>query len=164
MEMSPEDWILMFGLNIVDPISVLVQRTVNSLIEEGDVYEITDIVERINQDTQSSADSKTAAAGLFESAETWGIFSESTEQTTQVKNLINAGMTSVLDLSVYNAVGAFNVRALVISLVSRKIFNPEIKAMIRNSFKKLACNPIIWIVFYKLLFWIRRFMLSENEL
>jgi len=42
--------------------------------------------------------------------------------------LINAGKTSVLDLSVYNSVGAFNVRALAISLISRKLFNERMSA------------------------------------
>jgi len=42
--------------------------------------------------------------------------------------LISAGITSILDLSIYSSVGAFNVRALVISLISRKIFNQRMDA------------------------------------
>ena len=45
-----------------------------------------------------------------------------------MKDLINPGKTSVIDLSVYNSVGAFNVRALVISLVCRKLFNQRMTA------------------------------------
>jgi len=64
---------------------------------------------------------------LFEAADNWGVFAKD-KQSTQIKDLISAGTTSVLDLSVYNSIGAFNIRALVISLISRKIFNQRMDA------------------------------------
>ena len=67
-------------------------------------------------------------SGLFEGANTWGIFAKSNADATHVEDLVNAGRTSVLDLSVYNSVGGFNVRALVVSLVSKKIFNQRMAA------------------------------------
>jgi len=158
MEVKPEDWILMFGLDMTNPISVLIQRVVDSLIEEEGKYEISNIIERIEKDHKSSADSKTAAMGLFEAANTWGIFAKEGEKSTKVENLVNAGKTTILDLSVYSSVGAFNVRALVISLVSRKIFNQrmdarkkeEIQAVSRG-FELLGAEekkeyPLVWII------------------
>ena len=158
MEMSAEDWILMFGLNMIDPISVLIQRIINSLIESEEEYEIYDIIERIKTDHQSSVESRIAAIGLFEAADTWGIFAKEGEKPTRVEDLVNAGKTTVLDLSVYSSVGAFNVRALVISLVSRKIFKQrmdarkkeEIQAVSRG-FEFLGAEekkeyPLVWII------------------
>jgi len=158
MEMSAEDWVLMFSLNMIDPISVLIQRIINSLIEEEVEYEISDIIEKIKTDHQSSSDSKIAAIGLFEAADTWGIFAKEGEKPTRVEDLVNAGKTTILDLSVYSSVGAFNIRALVISLVSRKIFNQrmdarkkeEIQAVSRG-FELLGAEekkeyPLVWII------------------
>jgi hypothetical protein len=156
-EMTAEDWILMFSLEMTDPISVLVQRVINDLIEEETEYEISDIIERIEQETKISPDTKSAAMGLFEAADTWGIFAKGGESPTQINELITAGTTSVLDLSIYSSVGAFNVRALVISLVSRKLFNQrmiarkaeEIKA-IAKGFEIAAAEekkdyPLVWL-------------------
>jgi len=52
--------------------------------------------------------------------------------------LLTAGKTSVLDLSIYNSIGAFNVRALVISLVSRKIFNERMSSRKIEEVKSIA--------------------------
>ena len=66
-------------------------------------------------------------------------------------------MTSVLDLSVYNSVGTFNVRALVISLVTRKIFKQRMSARkieevqsVSKGFSFTSSegkkeNPLVWI-------------------
>jgi hypothetical protein len=156
-EMSPEDWILMFGLKMIDPASVLIQRAINDLAEEEKDYEITDIIQKINSDAKTSQETKSAAAGLFEAADTWGIFAKEGEKPTPVNELITAGTTSVLDLSVYSSVGAFNVRALVISLVSRKLFNQRMLARKAEEIKAIAKGfeiaaaeekkdyPLVWL-------------------
>ena len=100
---------------------------------------------------------KNSAIALFEAADSWGIFARRTEEATKVIELVSGGLTSVLDLSVYNSVGAFNVRALVISLVSRKIFNERMiarkKEEIESVSRKLEFlseqtkreTPLVWI-------------------
>jgi len=155
-ELNPEDWIITFGLDIINPVSVLIERTITRLKKKGS-FGIREIIENFKIDVDTPIETKNAATGLFEAAETWGVFSESARESTQVKDLVSAGMTSVLDLSVYNAVGAFNVRALVISLISRKIFNQrmdarkkeEIKAVVRGfdylSESEKKDNPLVWI-------------------
>ena len=158
MEMSPEDWVLMFQLNMINPISVLIQRVISSLIRDEEEYEISDIIKRIKSDTQSSMDSRIAATGLFEAADSWGIFAKEGETPTKVDDLVNAGKTTILDLSVYSSVGAFNVRALVISLVSRKIFKQRMDARkkeeiqaVSKGFEFLGAEekkeyPLVWVI------------------
>lgn len=139
-EMAAEDWILMFNLKMTDPISVVIQRSINKLKEEDEDYDISDIADKIEEDSTTTQETKNAAMGLFEAADTWGIFAKREENITPtpVSNLITAGKTSVLDLSVYNAVGAFNVRALVISLVSRKLFNQRMAARKAEEIKAIS--------------------------
>jgi len=127
-ELNSEDWILTFGLDLVHPVSVLIERTLTQLKENEDNFTIKNIIEFLKNDANSDKETINAAVGLFEAADTWGIFSKSKKETTQMKDLINPGKTSVIDLSVYNSVGAFNVRALVISLVCRKLFNQRMTA------------------------------------
>ncbi len=155
-EMNPEDWILTFGLDIINPVSVLIQRTLTKMKEQED-FDIDDIIRKLEREERTTHEIKNAAIGLFESANTWGIFAKKGEPATQVKDLISRGTTTVLDLSVYNAVGAFNVRALVISLVSRKIFNQRMDARKQEEIDSVSKGldflsgigkketPLVWI-------------------
>jgi hypothetical protein len=127
-ELNAEDWIITFGLNLLDPVSNLIQRTIIKLKEEGNQYTIKDILELIQKDKRSNKEIINSAIGLFETADTWGIFAQEGTNETKIKDLITGGTTSVLDLSVYNSIGAFNVRGLVISLLSRKLFNERMMA------------------------------------
>lgn len=116
-EMGAEDWILTFGLDIINPVAVLIERTITKL-KERKSFEIEDIIKEIEKDEKTDREIKNAGAGLFEAANTWGIFSKSGIPPTKINSLVNAGITTVLDLSIYNSVGSFNVRALAISLIS----------------------------------------------
>ena len=155
-EMNPEDWVLTFGLDIINPVSILIQRTITKLKEKGN-FGIDDIISNIENDPKTPSEIRNAAAALFEAANTWGIFAKGDEKPTQVKDLITAGTTSILDLSVYNSVGTFNVRALVISLVSRKTFNQRMDARKKEEIKAISTgldylsqlekkeDPLVWI-------------------
>jgi len=136
-ELNPEDWIITFGLDLINPVSVLIERTITKLKQRGE-FDIEEIILNLENDKKSSRETKNAAIGLFEAADTWGVFSKNREEATQVKDLISAGTTSVLDLSVYSSVGAFNIRALVISLVSRKIFNQRMDARKKEEIESVS--------------------------
>ncbi len=155
-EMNSEDWILTFGLDIINPVSILIQRTITKLKEKGK-FGIDDIIYEIERDSKTSAEIRNAATALFEAADTWGIFAKGSEKPTRVKDLITAGTTSILDLSVYNSVGTFNIRALVISLVSRKIFNQRMAARKKEEIEAITGrlnymsgtekkeDPLVWM-------------------
>ncbi len=156
MEMNSEDWILTFGLDIINPVAVLIERTIAKL-KQKKTFDIEDIIKEIEKDEKTEKEIKNAAAGLFEAANTWGIFSKKDVSPTKITHLVNAGTTTVLDLSVYNSVGSFNVRALVISLISRKLFNQrmssrkkeEVKAVSKgldmSYYSEKKESPLVWI-------------------
>ncbi len=155
-EMNAEDWILTFGLDIINPVAVLIERTI-SKIKSKKSFDIEDIIEEIEKDQKTDREIKNAAVGLFEAVNTWGIFSKKGISPTKITHLVNAGITTILDLSIYNSVGSFNVRALVISLISRKLFNQrmdarkkeEIKAVSKgleySSYSEKKETPLIWL-------------------
>ena len=136
-ELNSEDWVITFGLDMINPISILIERTINKLKQQGE-FNIDEIILNLEKDQKTEKNVKNATIGLFEAANTWGIFSNNQKQSTQVNDLVSAGKTSVLDLSVYNSIGAFNVRALVISLVSRKIFNQRMDARKKEEIESVS--------------------------
>lgn len=155
-ELNPEDWIMTFGLDMINPVSVLIERAITRLKEKGK-FGISEIIGSMKHDETSTQETKNAAVGLFEAASTWGVFAEKSEEATKIDDLVEGGKTTVLDLSVYNAVGAFNVRALVISLVSRKLFNQRMFARKKEEIEAVSRgfefiggeekkeSPLVWI-------------------
>jgi len=128
-EMDAEDWILTFGLDIINPVAVLIERTITRLKERRS-FDIDDIIKEIEKDEKTDREIKNAGAGLFEAANTWGIFSKKRGLSNKDNSSCKRGCNDCSDLSIYNSVGSFNVRALVISLVYKKIVQSK------NGFKK----------------------------
>lgn len=155
-ELNADDWIITFGLSMVDPVSIIIQRVLTKL-KESERFGIQDILLGIRAVENVSHDAKNAAVALFEAADTWGVFAKKSDEATAVEDLIIGGMTSVLDLSIYNSVGAFNVRALVISLISRKIFNQRMTARKKEEVESVSQGlnfmamqekkdyPLVWL-------------------
>lgn len=126
-ELGIEDWITTFNLEITDPIAVLIQKALAILLKEEPDFSLQDIIDKINEQNAEEK-IKSAAASLFEAARTWRVFAEKGQKGTEISELIVPGKSTILDLSQYSSIGTFNVRALVIGLVSKKLFNERMLA------------------------------------
>ncbi len=151
-ELEIEDWLLTFNLGIIEPVSILIEKVLTDLKEQKD-FSISDILEKIEK-SREKEESKKAASSLFEAASTWGIFAEKGEKGTGTKDLIEPGKTTILDLSCYSSVGAFNVRALVIGLISRKLFTERMMARKKEEIQSIQRGldsqekkemPLVWM-------------------
>jgi hypothetical protein len=127
-ELEAEDWVLTFDLKITDPISIAIQDVIADLKDKKNDFDVDSVIDAVRQHKESSADAKSAAVSLFEAAKTWGVFAVRGQKGTEIKDLVVPGKSTILDLSCYSSIGAFNVRALVIGLVSKKIFNERMLA------------------------------------
>lgn len=148
-----EDWLITFNLSLVDPVSILIQNIFADLMKKRN-YDIDEVIKAISAEHGASTETKNAAVSLFRAADSWGIFSK---KGSDIKDLVKPGMTTVIDISVYNAVGVFNVRALVVGLLSRMLFKErmeerkkeELEAIRRGaaylSFKQQREIPIVWV-------------------
>ncbi len=155
-ELEAEDWITVFNLEMTSLAGVLIERTINELRSRKPDFTLSDVQKMMESDKTSSKETKEVASALFGAAETWGIFS-TTPEGTEVTDLITGGTTTVLDISVYSSIGAFNVRALVISLISRKLFqhrmdarkSEEIEAIQHGqeylAYKAQMKHPLVWV-------------------
>ena len=125
-ELNTGDWLGVFNLGFTNPIGVAIEQVIGKLKEERESYSFENIFEEINKLEEINLDAKNSALAFFNAAKSWGVFNE--ERGTTVKDLIKAGQTTVIDLSMYSSLGNFNVRALVIGLVSKKLFNDRMAA------------------------------------
>jgi len=155
-ELEAEDWVTLFNLQMTSLPGVLITRAITELKETKKGYTIDNIQDQINKDHHSSKETKEIVSALFFAADSWGIFSQE-EEGTKISDLVNPGTTTVLDVSVYSSVGAFNVRALVISLISKKIFESRMTARKKEelesleqgqdylSYQQKKKDPLVWI-------------------
>ncbi|MBM3232081.1 ATP-binding protein [Candidatus Pacearchaeota archaeon] len=155
-ELDSEDWIITFNLAMTSQEGVLITNTIAELKERSSDFNIQDIIKQVTHTHNVSQETKNIVSSLFQAAESWGIFSKS-NQGTEIIDLVNAGKTTILDLSVYSSIGSFNVRGLVIGLVSKKLFNERINARKKEeiqsiqhgidyaSYNPTRENPLVWL-------------------
>ncbi len=153
-DLKAEDWVLTFNLDLTNPVAVLIERSVTDLKEGKKTFSIKEIIDKIDEDKTVKNETKNSATALFEAAQSWKIFSKG---GTNIDELVKGGETSVLDLSMYGSVGAFNVRALVVATISRKLFDQrmmsrkseEIQAVEKGidylSFETKREMPLVWL-------------------
>jgi DNA helicase HerA-like ATPase len=155
-ELNAEDWITLFNLEFTSQSGILIERIITEIKQKKQNYTLEDIQKEIETDKRAEKEIKDVAFSLFKAADTWGIFSR-TEEGTEITDLVKSGTTTVLDVSVYSSIGAFNVRALVISLISRKLFESRMDSRKKEelesiqhgqdymSYKSNRKEPLIWI-------------------
>lgn len=152
-ELTIEDWLSIFKLDMINPVSVLIQKAIAHL-EVDKVYDLDDIIHFLETDTSDETTKKSTLA-LFEASKSWKVFAKKGERSTRVDELIVAGKTSILDLSMYSSVASFNVRALIIGLISKKLFNERILARKKEEIDSIYYGveageekkemPLVWL-------------------
>lgn len=152
-ELGIEDWLSIFNLPITSIEGTLIQRIVSKLPKN---HAINEIINEIEKDDKSNRETKQVVSSLFEVAQTWGIFSK-TSEGTKINSLTTPGVTTVLDISTYSSTSIFNVRALVISLISRKLFQTRLESRKKEelsalqhgqdylSYSSSRETPLVWI-------------------
>ena len=154
-ELDIEDWLSIFNLDMISQVSVLIQKVITDLKENSESYDLGDVMKRIVLNEEASDDVKKSAIALFEAANSWKVFAKRNEKSTKINELIIAGKTSVLDLSVYSSIAGFNVRALIIGLISKKLFSQRVLARKKEEIEEIQRGlevkrekkemPIVWI-------------------
>lgn len=155
-ELEAEDWLSLFNLQLTSLPGVLIENVITNLKEKSNNYTIHNIIEHIKEDKNSSSENKQIVSGLFNAADSWGIFSKTLEGT-EIRDLVTAGSTSILDVSVYSSIASFNIRALVLSLISRKLFKQRMDSRKKEeleslqhgqdylSYKSAKSDPLVWL-------------------
>ena len=155
-ELEAEDWITLLNLPITSLPAVLIQRTITELNNKLTYFTLEDILMKIENDRKANPQTKEIVSSLFEAVNTWGVFSK-TKEGTEISSLTIPGTTTILDTSIYSSNSTYNIRALVISLISRKLFKirmesrkkEELEALRHGqdylSFKTEREQPLVWL-------------------
>ncbi|MBN1924064.1 MAG: ATP-binding protein [Nanoarchaeota archaeon] len=118
-DLSPSEWAMVFNLDLTNEVGVCIEKNLNDIRKSKEKYSLDDIIEQIKKDKANIDRVKAAAINRFEGAKSWGLFSTS---ATPLKDLVKRGIMSVVDISIYaSAAGGFDIRSLVIGLVSRRL-------------------------------------------
>ncbi|MDO8481103.1 MAG: DUF87 domain-containing protein [Nanoarchaeota archaeon] len=119
-ELDASDWCLSFEVTLSSDLGVVIERVVNDLKEDNVEYDIDTIIARIRKEGDIKPETKEAVINRFLSAKKWGLFDA---DGTPIHDLVKGGQVTVLDVSCYATIpGAASIRALVIGLVSERLF------------------------------------------
>ena len=129
-EMSPEAWCDVFEIDPLSEVGAFIQRITSDLEE----YTFENIYHKIKM-LEAEPHIKMVTENLFKNAEKWGLFSE---KETRIKDLVTPGEITVLDVSMYtNTSNSNSLRALVIGLVSQKLFEERMTARKIEEYKNV---------------------------
>ena len=136
-ELSSDDWLSVFGLNSNEIAGIILQKVMHSMTG---VYSIDDIITKIKCEEGFDAE-KISLENRFAIAKSWGIFGSS-----KMPKLLEPGKTSVIDVSLTTQ----NVRALLVSIICRKIFTERTIARRKEELAETESSyikktPICWI-------------------
>jgi hypothetical protein len=157
-ELEASNWCLAFDLSIGTDIGVVIERTINELRDEKADYDLDDIIKKVKSLDNVKAETKEAVANRFISAKKWGLFSK---EGTPITDLVKGGQVTVLDVSCYATIpGASGIRALVIGLVSEKLFLQRMivrkqeeygtikkkTSLLDQDEEKKKREPLVWLI------------------
>jgi len=157
-ELDANDWNMTFSINPHEPAGVLIERVIYNLKELKKDFDIKDIIKVIDNDKNSNKDVRGAAKNQFLNANKWGVFDE---EGTSLKDLAKGGQVTVLDLSCYATMpGSWNIKNLVIGLISQKLFIERMIAKKNEEYEEIHKSvnyfgdeqsakqefPLVWLV------------------
>ena len=125
-ELDAGDWANVFGIELMHPIGVAIEKSIAELQDGKKDYGIIDIINEINSDKTLDRNVKDAAINRLIAAESWGIFSKN---GTPIKDLVKGGRVSVIDISCYSyTAGSWGIKNLVVGIISKKLLQERMIA------------------------------------
>ncbi len=152
-ELEASQWLEVFKIQPGSAVGGLLESAAAKLKETGS-FSLEELEEEITNADADSSDVR-AAKNYVQSAKRWGLFSK---QATPIHELVEPGKVTVLDISPYAAgASSWNVRALVIGLVSQQLFEQRMNARKKEEHKALEASlayqpdggneePVIWML------------------
>jgi len=115
-DLSIDDWLQTFDINLFSPLGILFERVLRKKPES--LEEMSQLAEA---DKKAEPSIKDALINRLDAAKAWGVFSD---QGTKIKDLLVPSTINTLDLSLLGQ----NVKSLLIGLISKKIFEARVVA------------------------------------
>jgi hypothetical protein len=125
-ELGAFEWCSLLNISPVEPIGIVISRSISELLQETSEFGIKDIIKAIQSDPKADNKTKEGAVNLFGAVDSWGLF---TAKGTPVEDMMQRGKISILDVSYYAHHGTgFSIRAMVIGLLARTVLRERMAA------------------------------------
>ena len=156
-DLSAEDWLNVFDIEVNSEIGAFIEKIINDIKETLGEYDLKDIIQFI-ENYDYSKEIKLIASNRFENAMHWGLFSSN---GTPIEQILAPGQVSVIDVSSYAAIaGAENVKALAIGILAQKAFEIRMRYRREEEFSELNSKvnffskeaqkelkvPLVWFI------------------
>lgn len=157
LDVGPHDWCTAFNLDPNSAEGVLITKIVQDLSRKEESYDLDYLIGLVKKDTESDHVVKSVVVNQFEKAKGWEIFSK---EGTPLKDIIAPGQVTVLDVSPYATMASgWEIKALVVGLICRNLFNQRMLARKTEEFKSVDAamhyftksveekmeEPLVWI-------------------
>ncbi len=139
-ELTSEDWLNVFNIEPVSTEGILLAKSMQ-ILSTKEKYTIKDIIVAVKE-SEGFDKEKLALENMFVAAQGWGIFSSG----TKAPEVLVGGKITILDVSLTPQ----SVRALLVTLISRKILDERIKARRQEELSKIELTekggvPMCWM-------------------
>lgn len=136
-ELTVDDWMGVFSIEPNSMHGIILQKVFEEL---SGAYTLGHIIDKIKKQ-QGFDTEKLALENMFIAANSWGIFGES-----KMPSILEPGKITVIDVSLTPQ----NVRALLVGIISRKVFVERVKArreeeLAETELTKIIRKPMPWI-------------------
>jgi len=144
-ELSPLHWCRLFDVKMTDPVGIVLTRAVLHLQSSSHDFSIGEILKYVENDKRARDEVQGAVENLFSMAESWGIFEKEGFSGT---DFVQREMLTILDLS---HIQSPVLKDIIVSLVSKKIFEERVKERKGYELKKMGrINeeqgiPLVWL-------------------
>ena len=157
LDINPEDWCTAFDINPNSAEGVLITRVVQELNKKKESYSMDELIKVVGEDQESDKVVKSVVVNEFKKANGWEIFSK---EGTPLKDIIQGGQVTVLDVSPYATIASgWEIKALVVGLICRTLFNQRMLARKTEEFKTVDSamhyfskdvkqqmdEPLVWV-------------------
>ncbi len=144
-ELTGYDWCSLFGIDAISPLGVILIKIIEDIKENTGTFSLKDIEDSIARNMTVDKNIINAAANYFRMAESWGIFEE---KGLSIFDVVRRGAISILDIS---SLGNQDVKAIVVKIVGKKIYDERIKARRLHERAQMGDNsgcegtPMVWM-------------------
>jgi len=148
-EFSAQDWSLAFNLPMTNPISLGLQKIVNSLQKSNEKFQMEDLITRAKDSRTLDTHVKSALDNMLSVADQWGVFGEA---GIKIEEIMKPGFVNVFDVSRLRATQAWSVRNLLVAMVCRKVYMQRILARKQEELAKMGeielkeKAPMVWMI------------------
>tara|TARA_Y100000310_G_scaffold89923_1_gene87123 strand:+ start:76288 stop:77628 length:1341 start_codon:yes stop_codon:yes gene_type:complete len=157
LDVDPLDWCRAFKLDPNTAEGVLITQVIQEFKKKGESYSMQELIEHTKKNTESAKVTVNIVVNEFKKADGWSIFSK---EGTPLKDIVTGGQVTVLDVSPYATMpSGWEIKALVVGLIARTLFNQRMLARKTEEFKSVDAamhyfakdkdakmqDPLVWL-------------------